>query len=183
MRDAYRARESEPDTALRDHQAREHEERRRLRLAEAADAELRRRHPGQPWPPLPAAQPQPAPAPGRRDGHDQDRKQESAIDSGRSRGHGHESQPPTAAVRLAETSRQLEEAAERHRDLAARLTERHSLTIPAEDPSFDETSPAFPLTSNQRRTAILQPPKPEIQPSSWGLARLAGRDLDLEAAD
>ena len=74
----------------------------------------------------------------------------------------------------------LEEAAKRHRDLAARLTDRHRLTIPAEDPVHD-ISPAFPLTTAQRRTAILQPPKPEIPPSSWVLERAA--DRDLEAAD
>jgi hypothetical protein len=54
------------------------------------------------------------------------------------------------------------------------------LTIPAEDPVHD-ISPAFPLSTAQRRSAILQPPKPEIPPSSWVLARAAERDL--EAAD
>ena len=103
------------------------------------------------------------------------REREIPIDSGHSRGHDHESQPPAPATGLAETSRQLEEAAKRHRDLAARLTERHGMTIPAEDPVHD-ISPAFPLTSAQRRTAILQPPKPEIPPSSWVLERVADRD-------
>ena len=112
--------------------------------------------------------------------HDDER--EIPIDSGHSRGHDHDSQPPAPATGLAETSRQVEEAAKRHRDLAARLTDRHRLTIPAEDPVHD-ISPAFPLTSAQRRTAILQPPKPEIPPSSWVLERVADRDLDLEAAD
>ncbi len=61
------------------------------------------------------------------------------------------------------------------------LTERHSLTIPAEDPAYD--IPAFPLTTAQRRTGILQTPTPELQPSPWVLERVAGRDLDPEAAD
>jgi hypothetical protein len=56
------------------------------------------------------------------------------------------------------------------------------VTIPAGDPVHD-ISPAFPLASSQRRTAILQPPKPEIPPSSWILERVADRDLDAEAAD
>jgi hypothetical protein len=178
MRDAYRARETELDTATIDRQATEREKGRRLRRAEAADAELRHRHPRQPWPSLPAAEPQPAP--GR--GHDHDAEREIPIDSGHSRGHDHDSQPPAPATGLAETSRQLEEAAERHRDLAARLTDRQRLTIPVEDPVRD-ISPAFPVASAQRRTAILQPPKPEIPPSSWILKRVAGRDLDPEAAD
>jgi hypothetical protein len=96
--------------------------------------------------------------------------------------HDHDSQPPAPATPLAETSRQLEEAAKRRRDLAARLTNPHRLTIPAEDPVHD-ISPAFPLTTAQRRTAILQPPKPEIPPSSWILERVVGRDLDPEVVD
>jgi hypothetical protein len=96
--------------------------------------------------------------------------------------HDHDSQPAVPATVLAETSRQVEEAAKRHRDLAARLTDCHRLTIQAEGPAHD-ISPAFPLASAQRRTAILQPPKPEIPPSSWTLERVADRDLDREAAD
>ena len=182
MRDVYRALETELDTAIRDQQATDREKRRRLRLAEAADAELRHRHSRQPWPPLPTREPQPAP--GRGHGQDHDREHEIAVGSGQSPGHGHENRPPAPATGLAETSRQLEEAAMRHRGLAARLTERHRLTIPTEESTYD-ISPAFPLTSARGRTAILQPPKPEIQPSPWVLERVAGRDLDLdlEAAD
>jgi len=176
MRDAYRTRETELDTATRAQQATEREKVRRLRLAEAADAELRHRHPRQPLPSLPAAEPQSAP--GR--GHDHDGEREIPIDSGRSRGHDHDSRPPAPATVPAETARQVEEAAKRHRDLAARLTDRHLSTIPAEDPVHD-ISPAFPLTTAQRRSAILQPPKPEIPPSSWVLEQAA--DRDLEAAD
>jgi len=34
-----------------------------------------------------------------------------------------------------------------------------------------------------RRDAILQPPKPEIQPSTLVLGRIADRDADWEAVD
>jgi len=88
------------------------------------------------------------------------------------------SRPPLTV--LAESSRQVEEGAKRHRDLAGRLTKRHRVSIPAEYPVHD-ISPTFPPTSAQRRTAILQPPKPEIPPSSWVLERAA--DRDREAAD
>jgi hypothetical protein len=178
MRDAYRARETELHTATRDQQATEREKGRRLRLAEAADAELRHRHPRQVWPLPLAAEPQPAH--GR--GHDHDGEREIPIGSGRSRGHDHDSQPPAPPAVLSDTVRQVDEAAKRHRDLATRLTDPHRLTIPAEDPVHD-ISPAFPLASAQRRSAILQPPKPEIPPSPWVLERVAGRDLDAEAAD
>jgi hypothetical protein len=43
-------------------------------------------------------------------------------------------------------------------------------------------SPAFPEHAHHR-AAILQPPKTDIQPSAWIQERLAGRDLDREAAD
>jgi hypothetical protein len=176
MSDVYRARETELDTAPIDQQATEREKGRRLRLAEAADAELRRRHPRQPWPLLSAAEPQATP----EHGHDHDGEGEIPIDPGHSRRHEHDSQPPATATGMAETSRQLEEAAKRHRDLAARLTERHRLTFSAKARPHD-MSPVFPLASARRRNAILQPPKPEIQPSSWVLERAA--DRDLEAAD
>ena len=78
---------------------------------------------------------------------------------------------------LAETSRRIEELAARHRELTARIAERQRLPVPV------GTSPAFPLETAHRRTAILQPPKPEIPVSPWILERLADRDLDREAAD
>jgi len=90
MRDTFRARETELDTATGDQQATEREKVGRLSLAEAADAEVRHPHPRQVWPSLPAAEPQPAP----KRGHDHDGEREIPIGSGRSRGHDHGSQPP-----------------------------------------------------------------------------------------
>jgi hypothetical protein len=64
------------------------------------------------------------------------------------------------------------------------MAERNSMPVPAEDRSLRlGTSPAFPLEQAHHRAAILQPPKPDVQPSPWILERLAGRDLDREAAD
>jgi len=181
MRDAYRARETTLDTALRDQQTREHHALRRLRLAQAADAELRRRHPGQPWTPLPTAEPQPGH--GHAPAHNHAREHEIVSEPGQNQSQGHETQPLAMAAGLAETSRRIEELTARHREFAVRLAERHSLTIPAENPGLDDASRAFPLGTAQRRIAILQPPKPEIQPSPWILERLADRDLEPEAAD
>ena len=78
---------------------------------------------------------------------------------------------------LAETSRRIEELAARRHELAVRMAERQSLTVTAEGPG----APAFPLAAAHSRTAILQPPKPEIPVSPWVLERLADRDLDHEA--
>jgi hypothetical protein len=66
---------------------------------------------------------------------------------------------------------------------AARLAERHDLTTSLDNPGL-HAHPAYPLGIVPRsRTAILQPPKPEIPPSSWVMERVANRDLDLEASD
>jgi hypothetical protein len=78
---------------------------------------------------------------------------------------------------LAETSRQIEELAHRRHELAARMAERQSPTVTTQVLG----EPAFPLAAAHSRTAILQPPKPEIPVSPWILERLADRDLDHEA--
>jgi hypothetical protein len=82
---------------------------------------------------------------------------------------------------LAETSRRIEELAARRHELAAKMAERQSLPGHAESPGSIGTGPAFPLAAAHSRTAILQPPKPEIPVSPWILERLADRDLDHEA--
>jgi conjugative relaxase-like TrwC/TraI family protein len=98
--------------------------------------------------------------------------QATARDASTARFHGH-----AEAENLAETSRRIEELAARHRELTTRMAEHQSTPAPA------SASPAFPLEAARRRTAILQPPKPEIPVSPWVLERLAGRDLNYEAAD
>ncbi len=65
---------------------------------------------------------------------------------------------------------------------ADKLADRHTLMIPAEDPDYGDLGPAFPAWTAPSRDAILQPPKPQIQPSPAILVRAADRDLDLEAA-
>jgi hypothetical protein len=54
--------------------------------------------------------------------------------------------------------------------------------IPAEDPDYQDLGPAFPAWTSPGKDAILQPPKPQIQPSARILERVTGRDLDMEAA-
>jgi len=55
--------------------------------------------------------------------------------------------------------------------------------IPAEDPDYEDLGPAFPALTSPDRDAILQPPKPQIQPSPSILERATVRDLDMEAAE
>jgi len=64
-----------------------------------------------------------------------------------------------------------------------RLADRQSQMIPAEDPDYGYLGQAFPLWPAPARQAILQPPRPEIQPSERILERVLERDLDIEAAD
>ena len=70
-----------------------------------------------------------------------------------------------------------------HRTFAERLADRQSLTIPSPDPGYGDLGQAFPPWPRSGRDAILQPPKPEIRPSSQILERAADRDADWEAGD
>jgi hypothetical protein len=82
------------------------------------------------------------------------------------------------------TYRRIEEQVARRRELIAEMAKRHSMPVPAEDRSLRlGTRPAFPLEHAHLRAAIVQSPKPEIPPSPWIQERLAGRELDREAAD
>jgi hypothetical protein len=153
MHDAYRQRETALATAMNDRTDWEHATRRQRQQAIAADAELRRRHPGQPWPPLRSAEPD----------------------------LQHDSSAIAPAIDLAQTSRRIEEPAAAHREFAGRLAERQSLPIPARDPGYADTGPAFLPRTVQGRSAILQPPQPQIEPSPWILEQVADRDRNLEA--
>jgi hypothetical protein len=55
--------------------------------------------------------------------------------------------------------------------------------ISAEDPSCGGLGQAFPPWPAPARAPILQPPKPEIQPSARILERTHEYDLDMEATD
>jgi hypothetical protein len=87
------------------------------------------------------------------------------------------------AEQAKETAQRIADLAARHREFADRLAERHSVMIPAEDPDFESAGPAFPAWPGPGRDAILQPPRPQMQPSARLAERIAGRDLDpdLEA--
>jgi hypothetical protein len=123
----------------------------------AADAELRRRHPEQSWPPLRSAEAQPV------------IEDEHGI--------------PTAGERSIEAEQRITGLAAQHREFAAKLAERQSLMTPAEDPDFEDLGPAFPAWTEPDRDAILQPPRPQIQPSERLLELTAGREPNFEAAD
>jgi conjugative relaxase-like TrwC/TraI family protein len=159
LHDTCRQHETVLATAAADRADWEHATRQQRQLAVAADTELRRRHPAQEWPPLRSAEPEPM------------------FQS------QHDNQDAIQAVNTEEIAHQTRELAAQHREFARKLVERQSLMIPAEDPDFEDLGPAFPAWAEPTRDAILQPPKPQIQPSEQVLERIANRDRHLEAAD
>ena len=75
------------------------------------------------------------------------------------------------------------------RDLAAqrpafreKIEERQGLMVPSEDPEWGDLGEAFPAWQAPGRDAILQPPKPQITPSTRILQLVQERDTEPEAA-
>jgi hypothetical protein len=132
--------------------------RQRRQLAIAADAELRRRHPSQRHPPLRSAEPQPAT-------RDRDNPAPSAQDD------------------IDRTAGLIAEFADRRREFARQYSEWTCLIPQSADPDHEGLTPPFPAWVGNATDAILQPPKPRIEPSARILERVTGHDLDLEAAD
>jgi hypothetical protein len=66
------------------------------------------------------------------------------------------------AEQVREMGQWINDLAAQHREVARRLAERQSLTIPAEDTGSADIGPAFPAWTGTRTDAIPQPLKPEI---------------------
>jgi AAA domain/TrwC relaxase len=159
MHDAYTEREAVFAAVMADRQQWETATRQQRQLAVAADAELRRRHPGQHFAPLRSAEPEPA---------TQEQRDELTL---------------TAGAGIPKLGQWIADLTAQHRAFADKLAERQTLMIPAEDPDYEDLGPAFPAWTGPDRDAILQPPKPQIQPSPRILDRTTERDLDMEAAE
>jgi hypothetical protein len=128
------------------------------RLAISADSELRRRHPGQHLEPLRSAEPEPV---------TEAEQSELAL------------APDT---KLGEIGEWIKDLAAHRTAFAEKLAERNSMTIPAEDPDYEDLGLAFPALGTPERDAILQPPKPVIKPSARVLVQAWERDHAPEAA-
>jgi conjugative relaxase-like TrwC/TraI family protein len=159
LQEAYRQRETVFATVMADRADWDAATRAQRHLAVAADAELRRRHPEQRFTPLRSAEPQPA---------TQAQRDELTL------AEGH---PP------GEMPQWIKDLAVAHHTFADTLAERQSQMVPSEEPDYEDLGQAFPPWLGSAKDAILQPPKPEIRPSSHVLQRAADRDADLEAAD
>jgi hypothetical protein len=156
MHGGYRQSETALAQTMNDRTEWEQATRQQRQLAVAADAELRRRHPGQHWSPLRSAEPE----------------IENVEDAA-----------PASPRDIDEAISLIEDLVARHREFLDKLAELQTRMNPAEDPGHEHRRQAFPLSAAPRVTPILQPPKPEMQPSPWTLQRLADREADREAAD
>jgi hypothetical protein len=159
LHEVYRQRETVFAATMADRADWDAATRAQRQLAVAADAKLRRRHPGQRFTPLRSAEPQPA---------TQAESDELTLTPG---------QP------IPEPGQWIKDLAAAHRTFAGTLAERQSLRVPSQDPGYGDLGQAFPPWPGPGRDAILQPPKPEICPSSRVLERAGDRDADWEAAD
>ena len=159
MHDAYAERETAFTGVMADRADWDAATRAQRQLAVAAAAELRRRHPAQQYPPLRSAEP-PHATRAQRD--------ELAL---------------TTGEQIRETGQWIKDLAAQRRAFAGQLADRQSLTIPSEDPAYGDLGQAFPPWPAPSKDAILQPLKPEIQPSERILERITDRAADWEAAD
>ena len=159
MRDHYQQQGQALAQAMADRQEWEHATARSRHLAIAADAELRRRHPDRKIESLRSARPGPV--------NDSERElmQQAREDE------------PIEAV----TS--IRELAAQHQAFRARIGENHRQTAQTKDSGWAGLGKTLLSPWEPRREAILQPPKPQIIPSSKILQLAGERDIEREAAD
>jgi hypothetical protein len=154
---AYRQRDAAFAPAMADRADWDNATRQQRQLAIAADAELRRRHPGQHHAPLRSAEPQP---------DTRDQRDEPAL---------------SAEDDIRRTGELIAQHAAQRREFARLFAERNGPPHPADSPHHADPGAAFPAWSSEVKDAILQPPKPRIEPSARILERVTGRDVDLAA--
>jgi hypothetical protein len=111
-------------------------------LAVAADAELRRRHPDQRIEQLRSAEPEPV---------SDTQREELTL---------------TPDKNIGEMAGWVRDLAAQRQAFRDKLQERQALKVPNQDPDFEDLGPAFPAWNPPEKDAILQPPKPQIQPSA-----------------
>jgi hypothetical protein len=157
MADAYRSRQMILDATERNRREWEAITEQPRRLAISADNELRRRQPGQHLEPLRSAEAEPV---------TEAEQSELAL------------APDT---QLCEMGEWIKDLAAHGKAFAENLAERNSMTIPAEDPDYEDLGLAFPALGMSERDAILQPPKPLIKPSATVLEQAWERDHAPEA--
>jgi hypothetical protein len=153
----YRAQETELEQTMQARQDWEHATEQARHLAVGADSELRRRHPGPRFEPLRSEEPVVT---------DQERDQLALAPGAGSY------ETPEWITRLADERRAVQE----------RLDQRKGVRVPSQDPDYEYEGEAWPAWAARDRDAILQPPKPQMQPSPVVAERAAQAYGEREAA-
>jgi hypothetical protein len=159
MRDRYQVQEQIFAQTMADRTEWEHATEHSRHLAVAADVELRRRHPDQRVGPLRSAEPAPA--------DEADREGLTLAPD----------------EKIGEMAAWVSGLAAQRQAFREKIEERQALKVPAEDPDFEDLGYAFPTWNPPSKDAILQPPKPEIQPAAKILELAREPEADREAAD
>ena len=159
MRDHYQQQQHTFAQAMADRQEWEQATTGSRRLAIAADAELRRRHPDRKIDLLRFAEPIPA--------DDTEREQLGSVLDGV----------------LAERVGQIRDLGDERPTFRAKLDMLQRLAVPSEDLSWDGLGDALRSSRVSRPDPILQPPEPQITPSTRILEPTAEQDAEPEAAD
>jgi hypothetical protein len=159
MCDRYHEQEKIFAKTMQDRAAWEQATQRSRHQAIAADAELRRRGPDQKIEPLRSAAP--------------------ASFEETQRGQLH----LAPDKRIGEMAQWVTNLAAQRQPFRENIAERHALKVPSEDPDWEDLGHAFPARTPHKRDAILQPPKPQIQPSGKILELAREPEKGWEAAN
>jgi hypothetical protein len=152
----YRAQEGELEQTMEVRLEWEHATGQARHLAVAADSELRRRHPGQRFEPLRSEEPVVT---------DQERDQLAL----------------TLVAESYETPEWITRLADERRTVRERLDERKGVRVPSQDPDYEDQGEAWPVWTERDRDAILQPPRPQMQPAPAVAERAAQTYPEREA--
>jgi hypothetical protein len=128
-------------------------------LAVAADAELRRRDPDHRIERLRSAEPEPV--------ADTQREELTLAPD----------------EKIGEMAQWVRDLAAQQQAFREKLEERRALKVPNQDPDWEDLGHAFPAWNPPEKDAILQPPKPEIQPSAKIIELARPPEPGREAAD
>jgi hypothetical protein len=159
IRDRYQAQEQTFATTMNDRAEWEHATEHTRHLAVAADAELRRRHPDHKIEPLRSGEPLPI---------EEAQRQQLTL---------------APDKRIGEMAQWVTDLAAQRQAFHHKIEERQALKVPSEDPDYEDLGHAFPAWNPPEKDAILQPPKPEIQPAAKILELAKEPETGWEAAD
>ena len=153
----YRAQETELAQTMEARRDWEHATEQTRHLAIAADSELRRRNPDERFEPLRSGEPVVT---------DKERDQLTL----------------TSGAESYETPEWITRLAAERRAVRERLDERKGVRVPSQDPDYEDQGEAWPAWTARDRDAILQPPRPQMQPAPAIAERNSQAHLKREAA-